>query len=84
MWYDEFMNFASLRPVTLNNFNHLVPDIDAPDFLDKLGELRKKAARIDSYKSDKERKLSRYKNTEIFINQSKEFHCDKYGYEYTV
>ena len=84
VWYDEFMNFANLRPVTLRNFNHLVPNIDAPDFLEKLGELRKTAARFDSYKSDKARKLSRYKNTEIFINQSKEFHCDKYGYEYTV
>lgn len=78
------MKFANLRPVTLCNYNHLVPDIEAPDFLDKLGELREKAARIDSYKSDKEKKLSRYKNTEIFINQSKEFHCDKYGYWYTV
>ena len=78
------MNFANLRPVTLCNYNHLVPNIDAPDFLEKIGELRETAERWDSYKSDKARKLSRYKNTEIFINQSKEFHCDKYGYEYTV
>lgn len=78
------MNFANLRPVTLCNYNHLVPDIDAPDFLEKFGELRETAERWDSYKSGKERKLSRYKNTEIFINQSKEFHCDKYGYGYTV
>lgn len=78
------MKFANLRPVSLCNYNHLVPDIEAPDFLDKLGELREKAARFDSYKSDKEKKLSRYKNTEIFINQSKLFHDDKYGYEYTV
>ena len=78
------MNFANLRPVTLCNYNHLVPNIDAPDFLEKFGELRETAERWDSYKSDKARKLSRYKNTEIFINQSKEFHCDKYGYEYTV
>lgn len=78
------MNFANLRPVSLCNFNHLVPDIDAPDFLEKLGVLRKTAVRFDNYKSDKEKKLSRYKNTEIFINQSKEFHDDKYGYEYTV
>ena len=84
VWYDEFMNFANLRPVTLCNYNHLVPNIDAPDFLEKIGELRETAERWDSYKSDKARKLSRYKNTEIFINQSKEFHCDKYGYEYTV
>jgi predicted nucleic acid-binding Zn-ribbon protein len=78
------MNFADLRPVTLRNYNHYVPDIDAPDFLEKMIVLREFAERCDSYKSDKERKLSRYKNTEIFINQSKEFHGDKYGYSYTV
>jgi predicted nucleic acid-binding Zn-ribbon protein len=78
------MKFADLRPVKLNNYNHYVPDIDAPDFLEKMISLREAAARIDSYKSDKERKLSRYKNTLIFIMQSKEFHGDKYGYEHTV
>jgi hypothetical protein len=78
------MKFADLRPVTLRNYNHYVPDIDAPDFLEKMIVLREFAERCDSYKSDKERKLSRYKNTEIFINQSKEFHGDKYGYSYTV
>ena len=78
------MKFADLRPVTLRNYNHYVPDIDAPDFLEKMIVLREFAERCDSYKSDKERKLSRYKNTEIFINQSKEFHGDKYGYPYTV
>ncbi len=78
------MNFANLKTVSLNNYNHLVPDIDALDFLEKIGQLRETAARIDSYKSDKERKLSRYKNTSIFINQSKNTHGDKYGYEYTV
>jgi predicted nucleic acid-binding Zn-ribbon protein len=78
------MKFADLRPVPLRNYNDRVPDIDAPDFLDKMILLREFAERCDSYKSDKERKLSRYKNTEIFINQSKEFHGDKYGYSYTV
>jgi hypothetical protein len=78
------MKFADLKPVKLNNYNHYVPDIDAPDFLAKMIVLRESAARIDSYKSDKERKLSRYKNTLIFIMQSKEFHGDKYGYEHTV
>jgi DNA-directed RNA polymerase subunit RPC12/RpoP len=78
------MNFANLRPVSLCNYNDRVPDLDSPDFLEKMIVLREFAERFDSYKSDKERKLSRYKNTEIFINQSKEFHCDKYGYDYTV
>ncbi len=78
------MKFADLRPVSLCNYNHLVPDVDAPDFMEKLNLLRETAARIDSYKSDKERKLSRYKNTRIFINQSKKTHRNKYGYEYTV
>ena len=84
IWYYGFVKFADLRPITLRNYNHLVPDIDAPDFLEKLRELRETSASWDSYKSDKEKKSSKYKNTAIFINQSKEFHGDKYGYEYTV
>jgi DNA-directed RNA polymerase subunit M/transcription elongation factor TFIIS len=78
------MNFANLRPVTLCNYNHLVPNIDAPDFLEKIGELRDSVYRRDNFPNDKEKKYLKFKNTEIFINQSKEFHCDKYGYEYTV
>jgi len=78
------MNFANLRPVSLCNYNNRVPDIDAPDFLEKLIRLRESAALRDSLKTQTEKKSSTYKNTSIFINQSKEFHGDKYGYEHTV
>ena len=78
------MNFANLRPVSLCNYNDEVPDIDAPDFLDKIEKLRESVYRRDNFPNDKEKKYLKFKNTPIFINQSKEFHCDKYGYEHTV
>ena len=78
------MKFADLRPVSLCNYNHLVPDVDAPDFMEKMIALRDFAEFCDSLKSDKQRQSSKYKNTEIFINQSKITHGDKFGYEYTV
>ena len=84
VWYYGFMNFANLRPVPLHNHNHLVPDVDATDFLEKMVILRDFAEFCDSLNTEKQRQSSKYKNTEIFINQSKLFHGDKYGYEYTV
>ena len=78
------MNFANLRPVPLHNHNHLVPDVDATDFLEKMVILRDFAEFCDSLNTEKQRQSSKYKNTEIFINQSKLFHGDKYGYDYAV
>ena len=78
------MNFANLRPVSLCNYNDRVPDIDAPDFLEKIEKLRESVYRRDNFPNDKEKKYLKFKNTPIFIYQSKEFHGDKYGYFYTV
>jgi hypothetical protein len=83
-WYDGFMKFANLRPVSLHNINHLVPDIDAPDFEEKMIGLRSYCAHSESLKTDRQKKSSKFKNTAIFIEQSKKFHGDKYGYEHTV
>jgi hypothetical protein len=78
------MNFANLRPVSLCNYNDEVPDIDAPDFLDKIEKLRESVYRRDNFPNDKEKKYLKFKNTPIFINQSRLFHCNKYSYEHTV
>lgn len=78
------MNFANLKPVRLYNHNDLVPDVDAPDFLAKMIVLREFAERCDSYKTETQKKSSKYKNTLIFIEQCKKVHGDKYGYEHTV
>ena len=78
------MNFANLRPVPLHNINDMVPDVDAPDFLEKLSKLRDFTYRSDYFPTEKELASPKFKNTSIFINQSKLFHGDKYGYEYTV
>ncbi len=78
------MNFANLRPVTLHNINHLVPDVDAPDFLEQWSKLRDFTYRRDYFPTEKELQSPKFKNTSIFINQSKLFHGDKYDYKYTV
>ncbi len=78
------MKFANLKPVPLHNINYLVPDVDAPDFLEQLSKLRDFTYRRDYFPSEKELASSKFKNTSIFINQSKLFHGDKYSYEYTV
>jgi hypothetical protein len=78
------MNFASLRQVPLHNINDLVPDVDAPDFMEQLSKLRDFTYRRDYFPTEKELASPKFKNTSIFINQSKLFHVDKYGYEYTV
>jgi DNA-directed RNA polymerase subunit RPC12/RpoP len=78
------MNFANLRPVTLHNINHLVPDVDSPDFLEQLSKLRDFTYRNDYFPTEKELQSKKFKNTSIFINQSKLFHGDKYDYKYTV
>jgi len=78
------MNFANLRPVPLHNINDMVPDVDAPDFLEKLSKLRDFTYRSDYFPTEKELASPKFKNTSIFINQSKLFHGDKYDYRYTV
>lgn len=82
------MNFANLRPVPLHNINDMVPDVDAPDFLEKLSKLRDFTYRRDYFPTEGELASPKFKNTSIFINQSKITHGDKYGdkygYEYTV
>jgi hypothetical protein len=64
--------------------NHLVPDVDAPDFLEKLNKLREFTYRRDYFPTEKEKEYLKFKNTPIFINQSKLFHGDKYDYKYAV
>lgn len=78
------MKFANLRPVPLHNINHMVPDVDAPDFLEKLNKLREFVYRRDNFPTEKELKSPKFKNTPIFIKQSKLFHGDKYDYRFTV
>jgi hypothetical protein len=78
------MKFADLRPVPLHNINHLVPDVDAPDFLEQLSKLRDFTYRRDYFPTEKQLQSKKFKNTSIFINQSKLFHGDKYDYKYTV
>ena len=78
------MNFANLRPVPLHNINDMVPDVDAPDFLEKLSKLRDFTYRSDYFPTEKELASPKFKNTSIFINQSKLFHGDKYDYRYNV
>lgn len=78
------MNFANLRPIPLHNMNHLVPDVDAPDFLEKLSKFREFTYRRDYFPTEKEKEYLKFKNTPIFINQSKLFHGDKYDYKYAV
>lgn len=78
------MNFANLRPVSLHNINDLVPDVDASDFEEKMVILRNFVYRRDNFPTEKELQSSKFKNTSIFINQSKLFHGDKYDYKYTV
>jgi DNA-directed RNA polymerase subunit RPC12/RpoP len=78
------MKFAKLTPVSLHNINDMVPDVDAPDFLEQLSKLRDFTYRRDYFPTEKELASQKFKNTSIFINQSKLFHGDKYSYEYTV
>ena len=78
------MKFADLRPVPLHNINDMVPDVDAPDFLEKLNKLRSFVHRRDRFPTEKELASPKFKNTPIFIKQSKLFHGDKYDYKYTV
>lgn len=78
------MKYADLRVIPLHNINHLVPDVEAPDFLEKLDKLREFVIYSDSLITEKQRKSLKYKNTLIFIKQSKKTHCNKYSYEYTV
>lgn len=78
------MKFVDLRPVPLHNINHMVPDVDAPDFLEKLNKLIEFVRYSDSLITEKQRRSLKYKNTLIFIKQSKKTHGNKYSYEYTV
>ena len=78
------MKFAELRRNPLHNMNNMVPDIDAPDFLVQLSKLRDFTYRRDYFPTEGELASPKFKNTSIFINQSKITHGDKYGYEYTV
>jgi hypothetical protein len=78
------MRFADLRVVPLHNINEMVPDVDAPDFLEKLNKLREFVHRRDHFPTEKELKSAKFKNTPIFIKQSKMFHGDKYDYPYAV
>ena len=78
------MKFADLRPVPLHNINDMVPDVDAPNFLEMLTKLRSFVHRRDRFPTEKELASPKFKNTPIFIKQSKLFHGDKYDYKYTV
>jgi len=78
------MKFSELRRNPLHNMNNMVPDIDAPDFLVQLSKLRDFTYRRDHFPTEGELASPKFKNTSIFINQSKITHGDKYGYEYTV
>ena len=78
------MKFAELRRNPLHNMNQMVPDVDAADFLVQLSKLRDFTYRRDYFPTEGELASPKFKNTSIFINQSKITHGDKYGYEYTV
>jgi len=78
------MKFADLRPVPLHNINHMVPNVDATDFFEKLNKLREFVYSRDYFPTEKELQSPKFKNTPIFIKQSKLFHGDKYDYKYTV
>lgn len=78
------MKFANLKPVPLHNINYLVPDIDAPDFEEKMITLRSYCAHSESLKTERQKQSSKFKNTAIFIEQCKKVHGDKYGYWNTV
>jgi len=85
MWYYRDMNFTDLNPVKINNYNHLVPDPYIYGFLDKMVVLREFAERYDSSISEKQKLLSDYMNTRIYIEKCKKVHgSNKYGYLYTV